>query len=82
MRPRHQALAAATAILLLAGCAQTEWVKSGASPAQQDADIAACKHDSGQDAFITVYRDDQALSDAHAQFRDCMKARGYTGRMQ
>jgi hypothetical protein len=82
MRPCHGAIGAAAAILLLAGCTRTEWVKTGAEASRRDADVAACKQVAGQDGFITVYQNDLEMIDAENRFRECMKGRGYSDRAQ
>jgi hypothetical protein len=72
-----KAIGALCAILLLSACTQTQWVKSGTTSAQTDADTSACRRVAGQDGFITVYQNDYELADAESRFRDCMKGRGY-----
>lgn len=74
-------IAMAIAVVLLAGCTQAHWSKTGAASSQVEADTAACRRDAGQDGIITVYQNDYAMMEAEAHFRECMKGRGYTDRI-
>jgi uncharacterized lipoprotein YajG len=78
----YKAIAAALAVLLLAGCAQTWQAPAGTSPATQASDQAACEEEAQQAATVQVGTAAEAAVARQQTLSQCLEARGWRLRRQ